>query len=337
VCTVIAQSAEGQGMQGSAVVVGPGRLVTNNHVVAGAAQITVRHGADQYSAYVATADPEHDLALLRADALLAPSVRFGNGEDVRVGQSVYAIGSPRGLEQTLSEGIVSSLRSTADGSVIQTTAAISPGSSGGGLFDDHGRLIGLTTMQALNGQSLNFAIPIAWLSKVGVSVTPDAADMPAVATPPAQAFPPPVRARAADTALPATAVASAPTKAAPGKGRLFLVTALILGLLAGAKPAVNWLADAMSNIGTARAAGRGTAKASVDRLLPFRKTVREEVAAGKRDAALWAKALEQAAGDEHRAAEAYVEQRAQVLYRADLDRKWAAAKAQSSGPIPPRR
>src|SRR5690349_13624935 len=72
VCTVLATSAGGAVMQGSAVVIGPGKLVTNNHVVADTTSVTVRNGANQFAAVVESTDPAHDLALLRADALSAP-------------------------------------------------------------------------------------------------------------------------------------------------------------------------------------------------------------------------------------------------------------------------
>jgi hypothetical protein len=85
---------------------------------------------------------------------------------VRTGQRVYAIGSPQGLELTISEGIVSALRKVEEGTVIQTTAPISPGSSGGGLFDLSGHLIGIMTFQHRYGQNLNFALPADWIGQM---------------------------------------------------------------------------------------------------------------------------------------------------------------------------
>jgi hypothetical protein len=85
-----------------------------------------------------------------------------------VGEKVFAIGNPRALEVTLSEGLISGLRGEwADGShVVQTTAPISPGSSGGGLFDAEGRLVGITTFQRRDSQNLNFALPSDWIGQV---------------------------------------------------------------------------------------------------------------------------------------------------------------------------
>ncbi len=104
---------------------------------------------------------------LKVTDLPAPPVPFGSAFKVRVGQRVFAIGAPRGLELTLSDGIVSSLRDADDGKppVIQTTAPSSPGSSGGGLFDADGSLIGITTSGYL-GLQLNFSMPVEWVREL---------------------------------------------------------------------------------------------------------------------------------------------------------------------------
>ncbi|MGA7389267.1 MAG: trypsin-like peptidase domain-containing protein [Pseudolabrys sp.] len=81
-----------------------------------------------------------------------------NFEELRVGQSVYTIGSPSSLESTLGQGIVSGLRIVEGRHLVQTTAQISAGSSGGGLFDDAGNLVGITSFMLKNSQGLNFAI-----------------------------------------------------------------------------------------------------------------------------------------------------------------------------------
>ena len=79
---------------------------------------------------------------------------------------MYAIGAPQGLDLTISEGIVSSLRDVPGGTVIQTTAPVSRGSSGGGLFDASGRLVGIVTFQHRYGQNLNFALPADWIGEM---------------------------------------------------------------------------------------------------------------------------------------------------------------------------
>jgi tetratricopeptide (TPR) repeat protein len=98
--------------------------------------------------------------------LKSAPVAFGTASNLRVGQHVHAIGAPKGLEQTMSEGLISSLRPYEGSQYIQTSAAISPGSSGGGLFDDQGRLVGITTFQFIEGQNLNFALPVDWIGEL---------------------------------------------------------------------------------------------------------------------------------------------------------------------------
>ncbi len=152
--------------QGSGVVTGSGRVITNCHVTRGASQITVATGANVRSASLNVADEEFDLCSLDVAGLDAPAVTIGTVGGLRTGQRVYAIGAPLGLELTISEGIVSSLREVSAGKVIQTTAPVSPGSSGGGLFDAEGKLVGIVTFQTRAGQNLNFAVPADWIAEM---------------------------------------------------------------------------------------------------------------------------------------------------------------------------
>ncbi len=152
---------------GSAVVVGRGEVITNCHVAKMGANLELNFRNEVVSASVITADEFYDLCLLRANGLSAPPVETADMSSVHTGQAVFAIGAPQGLELTISEGIVSSMREVPDaGVVIQTSAAISPGSSGGGLFDNSGRLIGITTFQSRSGQNLNFAVPAEWIKSM---------------------------------------------------------------------------------------------------------------------------------------------------------------------------
>jgi len=148
--------------QGSGVATGNSVVITNYHVVRDAQRISVKVGGNVLDGVVQIADKELDLCSLRVPGLYSTPVVVASG-DVRVGQQVYAIGAPQGLELTLSEGIVSSLRQTSKGTIIQTTAPISPGSSGGGLFDSRGQLVGIVTFQHKTGQNLNFALPATWI------------------------------------------------------------------------------------------------------------------------------------------------------------------------------
>lgn len=124
---------------GSGVAVGEGQVITNKHVASGG-RLRLRHGDRVWTPHRVVKHPERDLALLMVEDLNVPSVRIET--TVSVGDRVYAIGAPKGLELTFSEGLVSSIRS---GRLIQTSAPISSGSSGGGLFDGHGNLVGITT------------------------------------------------------------------------------------------------------------------------------------------------------------------------------------------------
>jgi S1-C subfamily serine protease len=155
---------------GSAVVVAPGQLVTNCHVLAKAKAIQVRRENVLYEAKLEHADVERDLCLLSAKNLNAPAIAVAKMDGLKVGQRVFAIGNPQRLSLTLSEGLISGLRGEEDKPLIQTTAPLSPGSSGGGLFDESGRLVGITTFGVVNRQrttqSLNFALPAEWIPEV---------------------------------------------------------------------------------------------------------------------------------------------------------------------------
>jgi hypothetical protein len=106
---------------------------------------------------------EADVAAIQVSASL-PALETDSADPVKVGERVIAIGAPLGLENTVSEGIVSALRNLGGTSVIQTTASISPGSSGGPLFDEYGKVIGLTTATMKDGQNLNLAVGVQAVS-----------------------------------------------------------------------------------------------------------------------------------------------------------------------------
>src|SRR5262249_31504332 len=148
--------------QGSAVAVSEHLLLTNCHVVKGRAIIKIIQDRTVSDAKLAAADTAADRCVLRADGIaLVPIVGIRPFSDLSVGEHVYAIGAPVGLERTLSEGLLSGLRHQPGRNLVQTSAAISPGSSGGGLFDDRGNLIGITTLASIGYQNLNFAVAAA--------------------------------------------------------------------------------------------------------------------------------------------------------------------------------
>ncbi len=156
-----------------------GHIVTNNHVVEGTEAVAVRFASGRVSrATIVGTAPNYDLAVLRVNDTksLPPPIAIGTSEDLKVGQSVFAIGNPFGLDQSLTTGIISALKRrlpTAGGreisNVIQTDAAINPGNSGGPLLDSAGRVIGVTTaIISPSGTSagIGFAIPIDIVNRV---------------------------------------------------------------------------------------------------------------------------------------------------------------------------
>lgn len=135
-------------------------LITNHHVIKDAASLRVKQGALSWEALIYEVDANNDLCLLVVVNLPAITTSFRQSSTLAIGERVYAIGTPEGLELTLSEGLISGLRKINDGGLlIQTTAPISHGSSGGGLFDANGKLVGITAFKLEAGQQLNFALP----------------------------------------------------------------------------------------------------------------------------------------------------------------------------------
>jgi S1-C subfamily serine protease len=169
---------EPQEGQGSGFILDrAGHVLTNYHVIEGGNHGVANRGIQvalsnkkTYTAKVVGFDKEHDVALLQINAPDLQPVTLANSSDISVGQEVFAIGNPFGLNGTMTRGIISSIRSikTADGSpiedAIQTDAAINPGNSGGPLLNSHGEVIGINTMIASNGaeqsSGIGFAIPI---------------------------------------------------------------------------------------------------------------------------------------------------------------------------------
>ena len=178
VAYVSSQMPEGEAT-GSGFVVSPdGLVVTNHHVIEGATQVAVvvGTGGEQRPAQVVADDPSHDLALLKVDTGGAQlkTLALGDSSKVGVGDATYAIGSPFGLDNTLTSGIVSALNRQLQApngatisDAIQTDAAINPGNSGGPLLDENGQVIGVNSQIATGSQDgsgggnvgVGFAVP----------------------------------------------------------------------------------------------------------------------------------------------------------------------------------
>jgi S1-C subfamily serine protease len=141
-----------------------GLIVTNYHVIAegNSAVVKFPEGAFYVIDGVLASDKTRDIAVIKAHGQNFRTLALGDSDRVRVGDEVVAIGNPLSLESTVSNGIVSGMRTVREegGKFLQTTAPISPGSSGGPLFNMTGEVVGVTTMYLKGGENLNFAIPI---------------------------------------------------------------------------------------------------------------------------------------------------------------------------------
>ena len=160
---------------GSGVIISTdGYIVTNNHVVDGADELTVTLSDNkEYSARIIGTDKTTDLALIKIDGKDLPAIKIANSDDVKIGEWVLAIGNPLGLNNTVTAGIISAKARTlgANGveSFIQTDAAINAGNSGGALVNTRGELVGINAMlysQTGSYSGYGFAIPTAMMNKV---------------------------------------------------------------------------------------------------------------------------------------------------------------------------
>lgn len=155
---------------GSGVILSPdGFILTNNHVVERASDIQVRlDGGEEYEAEIVATDPASDLAVIKVEASDLPAATIGDSDVLKPGDTVLAIGSPFGLNHTVTHGIVSAtgrdnLNITGYEDFIQTDASINPGNSGGALVDNRGRVVGINTaiLSRTGGNvGIGFAIPV---------------------------------------------------------------------------------------------------------------------------------------------------------------------------------
>jgi len=145
--------------QGSAVAITDHILITNCHVVAGRPQMSVSQDGGTNRATLIYADPGGDRCFLRVDGIrLHPVQGVRKLDDMRIGETVYSLGAPIGLERSFSNGIVSGLREWEGVRIVQNSAPTTHGSSGGGLFDARGNLVGITSYGGAPGTNFNFSI-----------------------------------------------------------------------------------------------------------------------------------------------------------------------------------
>ena len=188
---------DGSPRQGSGFLVSPdGRILTNYHVIrdARSARVKLPSGDVYEEVQILATDPRRDIAILQIAGFDLPYLELGNSDSIRVGAPVVVIGSPLGLENTVSTGIVSGRRQEPEGyQLLQVSAPASRGSSGGAVLGSHGQVIGIATSQIDVGQNLNFAVPINYarglLSHLGgepitvlrpIDLTASASDAPPV-------------------------------------------------------------------------------------------------------------------------------------------------------------
>lgn len=152
-------------MQGSGFLISKdGDVVTNYHVIRNGSKGVIK--LPDHTWYdidgVLASDKDRDVAIIRAHGSDFRALTLGDSSRLQVGEEVVAIGNPLSLESTVSNGIVSAIRFVEDegGTLVQITAPISPGSSGGPLFNMAGEVVGITTSHIEGGENLNFAIPI---------------------------------------------------------------------------------------------------------------------------------------------------------------------------------
>jgi hypothetical protein len=351
---VIVSTFEGQLIgSGSAVTVASQTMVTNRHVLLPGHRYQVYVNGGLYEAYMTICDSTQDLCLMEVRNLEAKPVEFGDASKLNVGDAVYTLGAPNEIanivgvaavtkqksfsppQLTLSNGLITALRPLDDGHIIQTNAAISPGSSGGGLFDANGRLIGITTFQMRSGQGLNMALPVNWVERLGVSGAPRSAE------PLGQPRP----AFRANNSTNVTALESEPSNQLQSD--------------AGSTPTIDstrksttssdtspiqywWIAIPLALIMFYMIRRRGSqdeddyyesspaAPAAIDpQLQAFLDQATQELDQDQPEQALWQFVLADKKGNVAAARQSYIERRAARLLSAEKDKQWAAVARQS--------
>jgi serine protease Do len=163
---LVGAGVDGRYSLGSGVALPGGNIVTSCHVTMRAKRVEPFWGGGSGKADSQRADVLHDLCTLRVPGLDLNPVELGRSRDLHIGDKVYAIGFNRGRSLTYESGEVAELSEFDGGMVIRTTAAFSQGASGGGLFDERGRLVGVLTFFRVGGDTAYFAVPVEWLQAV---------------------------------------------------------------------------------------------------------------------------------------------------------------------------
>ena len=160
---VRAIDAKGKPSNGSAVLVSPGKLVTACHVTRRAQRIEVVQDSVRWTAQSHLSDIERDLCVLSAPGLVGLVAALPQGDRLEVGQPVFAVGYPWGGAMAVRSGVITALHPLDGAEIIQASAAFDRGQSGGALFDQGGRLVGLLGFKALAGRHFHFSLPVDWI------------------------------------------------------------------------------------------------------------------------------------------------------------------------------
>lgn len=233
VALVSGTTSDNRAIVGSAFVVDPtGVLVTNLHVIRGVTKLSIKlPNGDSYDRVSVKAyDEAKDIAVIKVPAFNLKALPLGNSDLVEQGSTVVLIGSPIGLEGTVSTGVISAIRQLDGFRVFQTDAAANPGNSGGPMINERGEVVGVLTFGIKASQNLNFAVPVNYarglmsiddglsLAQLNDRLGPSAATVVAETSPPRVDPPPP--------ALPASTATAIVLRVAEydGKGRASLTT-----------------------------------------------------------------------------------------------------------------
>lgn len=161
---------------GSGFVTMPGYVVTNLHVIEGAARAHAKIWSkeENYDVEgVSAVDAIHDLVILSVPGLAPPVLPLGDSTDVAIGDEVYAVANPKNSEKAFSQGVVCGIRRAGSDALLQITAPILPAGSGGPVLDGKGNVIGVSSASLLRGEALNFAIPVVYLRDLLLQVEKD--------------------------------------------------------------------------------------------------------------------------------------------------------------------
>jgi hypothetical protein len=159
---------------GSGFIIDDELIATNVHVIEGSnSAYILKNGEEKkytVSGYVAI-DKANDLVILKVSGVYGTKLPLGSETLAEIGEKIYAVGNPKGLKGTFSEGIISGIRNIETNQVLQITAPISPGSSGGPVLNSSGQVIGIAFASFTEGQNLNFAIPVKYLLNLKTKVS----------------------------------------------------------------------------------------------------------------------------------------------------------------------